>query len=359
MNQALPGTAISSDMRLAIDADHLQSHPWHYGFLPLLRRIAASRAVKAPIGTAQLPDTEPFRLGQRPSLTFAPREVADAQLKNGKLKIRLFGLGMLGPNGPLPIHVTEIAREREEQRRDPTLCNFLDLFHHRSLSLLYRAWASAQAAASLDRPDRERFSVYIASISGHAARIDRTPFLPEHARLSATPHLVREARNLDGLCSALGHHFGVPVQIDEYQLHWMAIPPPSQSLLGRERASSYLGMGAMLGEETPDRQYRFRITVGPVDIEDYQRFTPRGADLLRLVEWVRAFVSEEFDWELDLQIEPQSAPPAVLGGPQQLGWSGWLGESSTDTPITGMRFEPESYMRQLRHNAATSAARQE
>ncbi|WP_414696230.1 type VI secretion system baseplate subunit TssG [Paraburkholderia sp.] len=117
----------------------------------------------------------------------------------------------------------------------------------------------------------------------------------------------------------------------------------------------WLGSGAVIGEQVPDRQYHFRIVIGPLDIEDYYRFTPQGADLLLLIEWVRAFVSEEFNWELELQIKPQSAPPAVLGGPQQLGWSGWMGRSRSPEPVTGMRFEPERYVQQLRQNAATQA----
>ncbi|WP_250475289.1 type VI secretion system baseplate subunit TssG [Caballeronia sp. GAFFF1] len=344
-----------ADTKLSLAyVERLQTEPWRYGFLPLLRSVGARSSVEA-IGSAHLPATEPFRLGQRPSLIFAPCEVASAELKSGKLHIRLFGLGMLGPNGSLPIHVTEIAREREESRRDPTLSHFLNIFHHRSLSLLYRAWASAQSTASLDRSHDERFSLYMASVSGHALRRDRIPFLPEHARLSAASHLVCGARNVDGLRASLAAYFRVPLKIEEYQLHWMVIPAQNRSIMGEQRMSSYLSAGAMLGEQTPDCQYRFRIVIGPLHIEDYQRFTPRGSELLRLVEGVRAFVSEEYDWELELQIEPESAPPAVLGGAQQLGWSSWLGQSPAGVPITGMRFEPEQYMLQLRENAVRRA----
>jgi len=329
----------------------LQSQPWRYGFLPLLRRINASFAGD-PLGTAQRPGAEPHRVGQKPSLMFAPREVADATLRNGKLHIRLFGLGMLGSNGPLPIHVTEIAREREEQRHDPTLCNFLDIFHHRSLTLLYRAWASAQSTASLDRPEHDRFSAYTASFSGHSRRRDGTPFLPEHARLSAAPHLVVESRSPSALRDAVAHHFDVPVHIEEYAEHWIVLPPALHCRLGQASAAACLGGGALLGERAPDRRHRFCMTIGPLAMETYHRFTPRGGDLLRLIEWVRAYVGLEFEWMLELQIEPQSAPAAVLGGAQQLGWSSWLGESPRGAPITGMRFDPEHYRRQLRAKAS-------
>ncbi|AOJ69140.1 type VI secretion protein [Burkholderia sp. MSMB2042] len=335
--------------------ERLKAEPWRYGFLTLLRRVGANPRLD-PIGTAKRPRAEPFRLGQQPSLAFAPREIASVGGANGRLRVRLFGLGMLGPNGPLPIHVTEIARDREESRRDTTLGDFLDLFHHRYLTLLYRAWASAQAAAGLDRPGDERFSFYVASLTGQdAADIAARP-LPAHARLSASPHLVREARNPDGLRMTLQRYFGVPVTIEENVFHWIRVDPAEHSRLGRPGSASVMAEGAMLGELVPDRQHKFRIVVGPLDIDAYLRFTPQGEDLPRLVEWVRAFVGYEFEWELELRIKPNGAPPAVMNGPQQLGWSGWLGRSPAEAPVTGMRFEPERYADRFRRDGGPTPA---
>jgi type VI secretion system protein ImpH len=330
--------------------ERFDAQPWRYGFLSLLRRIGADERIDR-IGTARRPHAEPFRLGQQPSLVFAPREIASVGAAAGRLKVRLFGLGMLGPNGPLPIHITEIARERELSRRDPTLVNFLDVFHHRYLTLLYRAWSSAQAAAGLDRPNDERFSFYIASLMGLDADEIRQGPLPAHARLSASAHLVREARNPDGLRATLERYFGVPVAIDEHVFHWITLDPLDQSYLGRPGASATLAEGALLGEQVPDRQHKFRIVIGPLDIDAYLRFTPRGADLPRLIEWVRTFVGYEFVWELELRIKPRAAPAATIGDEQQLGWSGWLGSHAENAPVTGMCFEPERYAQQFARGA--------
>lgn len=334
---------------------HVEPEPWRYGFIALMRRINANPAID-PVGTAALTTTETFRLGQKPSLVFAPREIADATLKDGRLRIRLFSLGMLRPNGPLPIHVTEIAREREESRRDPTLCNFLDIFHHRSLSLMFRAWKWSQSAASLDRADDDHFSFYVASLLGDGGRRERRFPLASHARLSAAPHLIRQSRNPDGLRATLAHYFGVPVEIKEFGLHWMAIEPGRESRLGGERMSSCMAMGATLGQVVPDRRHRFCLVLGPLDSEQYQRFTPRGADLLKLIEFVWTFVGREYSWELELLLKPESATPSVMGGSQQLGWSSWLGQSPQWKPIAGMRFEPENYVRQLRPKVKARAS---
>ncbi|MBN6209106.1 type VI secretion system baseplate subunit TssG [Ralstonia flatus] len=320
-----------------------QSEPWRLSFLGLLRQLAAHRPDLPPIGQARRPQDEHFRIGQQASLTFAPREIAQLQQVQGKLKIQLFGLGMLGPNGALPLHFTEIVRERTEAHRDTTTADFLDLFHHRALTQFYQAWAHSQSTAGLDRPDDEAFSRYVGWLAGSdAAEIAESP-LPPHARLAASAHHVRESRSPDGIAATLAHFFGVPVRLDEFVLHWIAVDPDELSQLGHPGPPSMMGQGAMLGEMVPDRQHKFRLVIGPLNLQQYLCFTPNGRDFPVLIEWVRSFVGYEFVWEVELQVMPDAAPPAVLGSSERLGWSTWLGEPDRSRAITGMVFEPEQY----------------
>lgn len=333
---AVPATALEGMARA----------PWKYGFLPLLRRFGAQHADQPPIGQASRPQQEPLRLGQRASLAFAPREIAEVVLpawqappahayagmpaprrgNNPDLPVvRVFGLGLLGPNGPLPIHYTEIVRERWENQGDPTLADFLDLFHHRYLTLIYRAWAQGQAAAGLDRAQDERFSRYIAWLTGHDLEEIRRNRLPSHARLAAAPHLSSAARHPAGLAGTLAHFFKVRVELQEFVMHWIEIEPTDHTRLGHATEAGVLARGAIAGELVPDRQNKFRLVIGPLTLADYLRFTPRGSDLPMLVEWVRAFVGHEFAWEVELRVYRHSAPPARLEDKERLGWTTWLG----------------------------------
>ncbi len=290
----------------------LRQAPWKFGFFALLRRFGASYAQQPPIGLASRPQQEPFRLGQTAALVFAPREIAGAVLpgeseqrvpgaalprsgNNPALPmVRVYGLGMLGPNGPLPLHYTELVRDRVENHNDSTLADFLDLFHHRYLTHMYRAWSQSQAAAGLDRAEDEAFSCYIARLTGHDPLEIRDSVLPVHACLAASTHLSREARNPDGLAATLARFFAVPVQLQEFVLHWIRIDDEDQSHLGQSRASSVMGVGAIAGEVVADRQNKFRLVLGPLSLDQYLRFTPQGRDLATLVEWVRGFVGYEF-----------------------------------------------------------------
>ncbi|MDB5894626.1 MAG: type secretion protein [Rhodoferax sp.] len=387
----------------------LRQAPWKFGFTVLMRRFGAAYRQQPRIGLARRPQQEAFRLGQRAALSFAPREIAEVVLAGESLRtaastgddpsgestsapsasslalpsqslqppaqvargrggnnptlpmVRLYGLGMLGPNGPLPLHYTEWVRERTENFNDSTLADFLDVFHHRYLTHMYRAWAQAQAAAGLDRADDETFSRYIAQLTGHDPLEIRDSVLPSHARMAASTHLGREARNPDGLAQTLGRFFSVPVQLQEFVMHWIRIDTEDQTRLGTPRTSSMLGVGAMLGEVVADRQNKFRLVLGPLPMAQYLRFTPMGKDLPLLVEWVRGFVGYEFVWEVELRVSHESAPPARLGDTQSLGWSTWLGGAggavndaevsfAGDVPDArrGSRADPDQHG-QLRH----------
>lgn len=341
-----------------------QQAPWTCGFIALLRRFGAMHADAPRIGLARRPRQEAFRLGQAASLGFAPREIAEIVLPDGEATmagrgnqpavpmVRLFGLGLLGPNGPLPLHYTELVRERTEHHGDTTLADFIDLFHHRYLTHVYRAWAQAQAAAGLDRADDETFSRYVAWLTGHDPLDIRDSVLPAHARLAASAHLGHGSRHADGLVGTLAHYFGVQVALETFVLHWTGIGQEDRTRLGQfdqpgqpgqANVSGILGEGAILGEVVADRQSKFRLILGPLRLSDYLRFTPGGRDLPVLVEWVRAFVGYEFVWDVELRVRRDDVPSARLDESRRLGWSTWLGGDAGGPRdhAVGMVFEPE------------------
>ena len=335
--------------------DAVQRTPWKFGLMALLRRVSAADPALPALGSASRPQDEPLRLGQAAALIFAPHEIADASVPGpaderagnhpALPRVRVYGLGVLGPHGPLPLHITEMVRERSENHGDTTLADFLDLFHHRFLTRLYAAWAQAQAAAGLDRAQDEVFSRYIARLSRHDPLEIRDSVLPSHARLAASAHLARDARSPDGLAATVARFFAVPVRLEEFVLHWIRVDDADRSLLGLARASSVMGEGAIAGECVADRQSSFRLVLGPLTLRQYLRFTPQGQDLALLVEWVRAFVGLEFGWDLELRVRNDQVPPARLDDARELGWSTWLGgaEAAGRAGWTlGMVFEPEA-----------------
>ena len=322
--------------------DELSAAPYRYDFYQTLRRLECLFDTKPRWGRALRPIDEPVRLGQEPDLSFAPAPLASFERNGGRtprLQVRLFGL--FGPNGPLPIHLTEYARERLQHAGDPTFSRFLDVFHHRFLALFYRAWAQAQPHVNRDRPKEDRFTVYVGAFIGMAP----TPLrdrdsLPDLAKLFHVGALIRQVRNPEGLMHILQHFFRVPVKIEEFVGHWMFLSRRERSFLAGEGAS--LGSGAVLGDSVWDRQHKFRIHLGPLTLAQYESFLPGGATLRQLVDWVRMYFCFEFDWDVRLLLKPEEVPMLALGAGQRLGFTSWLGDRLTDTCADDLCLDAEA-----------------
>ncbi len=323
----------------------LADAPYRHDFYQTLRKLECLYETKPRWGHARRPVDEPVRLGQDPDLSFAPAPLSSFEPgRDGappRLQVRLFGL--LGPNGPLPIHITEYARERLRHAGDPTLCRFLDLLNHRFLALFYRAWAQAQPHVNRDRPKDDRFAVYIGSFLGLSSPAFRErDAVPDLAKLFHVGTLVRQTRNAEGLRAIVQHFFGVPVQLEEFVGHWMDLGEAERTYLAREGAR--VGAGAVLGRRVWDRQYKFRIHLGPLTLEQYESFLPGGALLPKLVDWVRLYLNFELDWDVRLRLKKDDVPSMTLGRGRRLGWTTWLGRRQADVDAADLCLNAEAFV---------------
>jgi type VI secretion system protein ImpH len=131
-----------TDRKTAYDLESLtaaaERRPYEFGFYSILRLIECLYADRPRLGASQRPIEDPIRIGQEPATAFESASLtafeAAKDARPHRLTVRL--LGLLGPNGPLPLHLTEYAQERLHRHGDRTFVRFLDIFHHRMLSLL-------------------------------------------------------------------------------------------------------------------------------------------------------------------------------------------------------------------------------
>jgi len=311
----------------------LSETPWEFDLFEAMRLIEAAHPERARIGEARRPLDEPVRFAQEPSLAFAPSAVAAFEPAGAagvpRLVQRVFGL--LGPNGALPIHLTDWARDRARNYGDAAFVRFLDVFHHRMLSLFYRAWAQAQAAVSMDRPRQDFFGQRLAALCGLGAPSLRDrDGVPDTVKLAHAGVFGRQVRSAECLQIVLANYFRVPVQIEEFVGHWLGIAPAQRSCLGRREGFARLGEDAVLGEKTWHAQSRFRVVIGPLSFRDYERFLPRGRSSRALHDLIRLYVGVEQTWEVKLVLRKQEVPLAWLGNSVWIGWSSWLGARLTD-----------------------------
>jgi type VI secretion system protein ImpH len=328
---------------LAALLTRLAREPWHFGFLHTLRRLDCLQPGRPRIGASPRAADDPVRLGQQPSLRFAPAELAALEPPAGARPRRLlvYFLGLLGPNGPLPLHLTEYIRERQRHASDPTLARFLDVFHHRMLALLYRGWGQAQPAVSFDRPDKDRFGTYLASLSGTGmpAFQDRDA-MPDLAKRHYAGHLSCQTRHAEGLKSILGDFLGLPVRIEEFVGHWLVLPPDCRLRLGETRETGALGQTTTVGGRVWDHQSKFRVRIGPVRLADYLRLLPGGETLARIKAIVRNYAGDQLDWDLSPILAEAEVPRLQLGAGGRLGWTTWLASGPLGRDGDDLKLDP-------------------
>ncbi|MET3395234.1 type VI secretion system protein ImpH [Variovorax sp. 1140] len=335
----------------------LLEQPFEHDLFMLLRRLDAQDDHPL-LGRAPRPTDEPLRLGQEPSMAFAPSNVSGVEAAgDGPPRISIYGFGLFGPNGPLPLHLTEYARERKRHHADNTISAFADLFHHRLILLFYRAWADAQSVNSLDRTDGHRFVDYVASLMNMGQPgLKGRDRIADHARTFMAGHLVRQTRNPEGLIQILRLYFDVPVRVDEFVSDWVMIDERQVSRIGQLGRNHRLGGGATIGLAVRDAQSKFRLELGPLSQEQYREFLPGSKRLQQVVDWVRQYVGIEFAWELRLVLRKEDAHGMRLNSNQRLGWGSWLGTRMSDTDAGDMLFQPEALFSRSASAASSDAS---
>jgi type VI secretion system protein ImpH len=302
----------------------LLEQPESFDFFEALRRIECAWSSLPRLGTAARPADEPVRLGQVPSLAFAPSMLASAEaIGDGRVRIRGHFLGLYGPHGPLPLHLTEYVHDRVTNARDNTLAAFTDMFHHRMLAMFYRAWADARPTVHFDRPESDQFATYVAALIGIAdpALRNRDEW-PDRAKLFFAGTLSAGAKTRAGLESILSAYLELPVRVVECIGEWLSIAPAECMRLGH-RETATLGTN-VLGERVWSTQHKVRIVIGPLDVGELLQYLPGGASLRRLRAAVMNYLGFEYAWDLQFVVRRQRVPAVRLGQFGHLGWTSWL-----------------------------------
>lgn len=307
--------------------EELTERAYAFDFFRAVRLLQAQHPDRPRVGYSQSLSQDAVRFAQGASLAFAPSTLDHVDVGGDGISPRMWVnfFGLLGPNGPLPLHLTEYARERKLHHADPTFNAFLNIFHHRLISLFFRAWADNQKALDLDRPDDQRFAVYLGSLFGIGMdSLRHRDAIPDRAKLYYSGRLSSQTRPAEGLEAILEDYFGIRTEIQPFVGRWMKLPPDSLCQLGASPNTGRLGLNALAGSRFWECQLNFRIRMGPMKLADFERLLPSGHSFQRLLCWVKNYTGEAFYWDLQLVLAREEVPQISLGKAGRLGWTTWL-----------------------------------
>lgn len=322
----------------------LNAAPYRFDFFHALRCLACARPDLDTVGSAPAPHREPVRLGQEPSMAFAPSSLSRFEFDpegDAPPRLEVLFFGLFGPNGPLPLHLTEHARERRRNAGDAAFARFADMFHHRLLTLFYRAWADAEPAVQQDRPASDLFARRLGSLCGvgvpESLDVDS---LPDRVKLHYSGRLGCHARNPEGLAAIVSSHLQLPVKLEEFVGQWLAIEPGDELRLDQGALTGSLGVDTILGERVWDCQSKFRLVIGPLSRANFESLLPTGHRLRTVVDLVRNYLGDELDWDVQPVLKHDEVTPARLGEYAQLGWNSWLCEEAPAEDFAELVIEP-------------------
>ena len=128
----------------------------------------------------------------------------------------------------------------------------------------------------------------------------------------------------------------------------MTIASEDRSRLGFSRsraersgnAPPQLGVSATSGSKWRDRQYKFRVAIGPLTLAQYEDFLPGARTWLRLREWVQHYAGLDLLWDVELALAHDHLPEPRLGRVVRLGVTTWIGRAEAGRDRNDLRLRP-------------------
>ncbi len=301
------------------------SDPIAFDFFEACRRLESGNPSRPKIGDSAARREDYARFGQDPYFAFPTGNLRRALDADGGDSVRLFVtfLGLLGPQGALPLATTEEAY-RYVLANDDAFARFLDVFNNRFVQLFFRAWADARPIVHRDRSrDEDRFLAYFGAPLGLGAEALRgLDSVDDEVKIAFSGLLspkTKSASRLKGLLSAL---FRTRVEIIEFVGVRLLFEPDQRSRIGQAFAT--LGRDVLVGSGVFSVEDKIRVRIYASSYAQYRELLPDGPKAGQLADLMSFYLGGEMEWDIELALPVAEVQPARLGQSGQLGWTGWL-----------------------------------
>lgn len=303
----------------------------------LLRDLEREAPGKPRIGKSLRAADDIVRFQQAPHLGFAAASLEhDGKLDNSApIPIRAFFLSLIGPMGPMPIQMSELAIFERSYSKDRAYSAFLDVLANRMIQLFFRVWADSEPVSHQDRPGGDLFQHYVGALGGLA---DASPHdEPDRVRLALTGFAGQTAarRSPAAIADTASALLGIEIEIDEFVGVWRKLDPGDATRLGGSGGG--LGQGATAGTSIYTVQDTCLVRLKFRKLADFQAHLPDAPGFQLIARVLSALLPAHLDWRVEYQLERSEAPAATLGSSAKLGWTGWMGAQGEGPPRRDLR----------------------
>jgi type VI secretion system protein ImpH len=297
-----------------------------FSLVPLLERLSPNAT---RVGGDGPPSKEALRFRHDPSMAFSAGDIASGTLaqvlgdpndsqsrRHAVMQLTTTFLGLTGSVSPLPLYIpAEVAQSNSGENLQ---ANFLDIFHHRLLSLFYRLWTRYQYAREFTANCDDVWSQRVLALCAPTAESRTRPSrIPRHKLLKLAPLLSPRSRSARGLELALEEVLDLPDgHAHIAQLVGGYTPIDEDQRMRLSQKTAILGRGALLGSQAYERGNRFCIRLGPMSASEYPHYIGKGARIDLVREVVNLMVREPFDYDLELLLGGDALPGFLISAQQ-------------------------------------------
>ncbi|WP_282450274.1 type VI secretion system baseplate subunit TssG [Microbulbifer sp. CAU 1566] len=343
--------------------DQLQAEPYRFEFFQAVRLLEQAvlpggvennNFASEQLAGAAPPARELVRFKAQTSLSFvgadvlkvASRDLGDSISGSEEIATRddqaekqwlmeIGFAGLIGSQGVTPYYLTEVVH-RELREKNAALRDFLDVFHHRNISLLYQAWHKYQLPVNYERGrlrqtrEPDPFTQALAAVAGLGTSEMRYRMpVPDDALYGLAGHLGRQQCSAAALAGMIRQYFGLQVSIEQFQGQWDELP---EDVLTRLPSPEYpqgvnncLGVDTIMGTHCFQAQNKFRVVIEPMAYEDHMTIAPGSDKLEALKSFIQFSAGIEMDFEISVTLGTGQVAPVQLAADSEhqplLGWN--------------------------------------
>jgi len=320
----------ASDHQLA---EHLIPRAKHFSFFQLVRLLEQSAGGSARVGYRGPASTECVRFRPDTSLAFPASDISELDLAETtaggieKYRITTTFLGLYGSSSPLPSFYSEsIVQNDDDQNR---IRDFLDLFHHRLLSLFYRCWSKYRYHVQFEYGENDPLTPRLFSLIGLDPSLSQSETgIASPLRLLQFVGLInQQPHSATALESILSEYFnGLPVEVAQCTGRWVRIKNEQLASLGANNCR--LAADCSIGRRVYARTGNFRIRIGPIHFQQFLDFLPDQQNHRTLRAITDFFATDHLEFDVSFQLlQPprlQLLSKKTEDSGNRLGWTSWL-----------------------------------
>lgn len=306
----------------------IEKNPYPFSFHKINRVLEAANLNKPRIGKAVSIKDEYVRLKQPPFLHHPASQISSAsssKSEDAPFELSTYLFGLLGPNGPMPRHITLYIRQRQLVK-DKSSIAFFDLFNHRFLSHYYRAWSDTEPVTQLDRSKDNAINSIIAGITGIESSTSSDKTLPKELEYYYAGHFSRNEMTCESLTKVLSSYFHSKFVVERFKPKWVDIPKQERFILNHcSLKNKQLGKNTLIGKKIITAQHELMIHVYPSSFEEYESYLSVKTQWLEsLIQLMKRCIGMSFTWQLRFCLPINMIPEKKLGANTVLNKSNWL-----------------------------------